>query len=69
MLIADVKDYCKREIKSCKELILCFNDSEKSGKELKDYYTGQLTAYQDLLAWITVGAFPGSITHLSEVEK
>lgn len=69
MLLSDVKDYCKREIKSCKELILCFDDSEKSGKELKEYYTGQLNAYQELLAWITIGAFPGSNVPFPEVEK
>lgn len=68
MLVADVKDYCKREIKSCKELILCFSDVG-SGKELKDYYSGQLDAYQELLAWITIGKFPGSELPFPEVEK
>lgn len=68
MLLSDVKDYCKREIKSCKELILCFNDAV-SGKELKDYYSGYLNAYQDILAWITIGAFPGSNVTFPEVDK
>lgn len=68
MLLSDVKDYCKREIISCRKLVLSFND-EGSGKGLKDYYTGYLNAYQDILAWITIGAFPGSNVPFPEVEK